>query len=125
MESYIWIAWAFILVAQTFCTTMASRARNSGSLRRHMVAACMSNAVWFLSNGIIVTRLYKILTGEYGWKMAVFTGVYYVTFTLIGAVTAHHICLRTEQGKSAVGANDRYAQITVAEWEEMKRRMAK
>ena len=115
-DTNMWIAWAVILLAQNFSFTFISRARNSGSLKRHVVAAVASNGVWFLSQGIIFTKLYKVMTGEYGWRMAMFTGLFYTVFTLIGSVSAHYFSLRTEKGKSAVGASKKYAQITADEW---------
>ena len=44
----IWLLWAVNLLAQNFCFTFVSRARNSGSLKRHVVAAIASNGVWML-----------------------------------------------------------------------------
>jgi hypothetical protein len=112
-----WIIWAVILILQNAAFTLVSRARNSGSMSRHVGAALLSNGVWFLSQGIIFTKLYKIMTGEYGWQQAVLTGLFYTTFTIVGSVAAHYIALRTEKGKSAVGASSKYAQISKEEWQ--------
>jgi hypothetical protein len=117
----MWAAWAVILLSQNAAFTFVSRARNSGSLPRHVFAALLSNGVWFVSQGIIFTKLYKIMTGEYGWQMAVFTGLFYTTFTIVGSVAAHYIALRTEKGKSAVGASSKYAQISKEEWQTVQR----
>jgi hypothetical protein len=119
----MWAAWAVILLLQNMSFTLVSRARNSGSIQRHILAALGSNGVWFVSQGIIFTKLYKIMTGEYGWQMAVFTGLFYTTFTIVGSVAAHYIALRTEKGKSAVGASSKYVQVTHKEWAEVKASM--
>jgi hypothetical protein len=48
-----WIIWAGVLLAQNFSFTFVSRARNSGSLKRHVIAALASNGVWFWGQGIV------------------------------------------------------------------------
>lgn len=112
----LWIFWAFILVAQNMAFTFVSRARNSASLVRHILAAILSNGVWFVSQLILVSQLLDILTGKYGFWPAVGTGVFYTVFTITGSVLAHKLSLITERGRSAVGANDKYAQITKEDW---------
>ena len=119
MSITTWAAWAIILVMQNFAFTFVSRARNSGSLSRHVVAAIASNGVWFLSQIIIFSQMMKILTGEYGVLMALFTGLFYMAFTIVGSIAAHYFSLKTEKGKGAVGANSKYAQITKEEWDNL------
>ncbi|HLZ10547.1 MAG TPA: hypothetical protein VKT80_18315, partial [Chloroflexota bacterium] len=97
-----------------------SRARNSGSLKRHVYAALQSNGAWFLQFLFAVTTFNRIITGQYGWRMSSFAVVYYTAFTMSGSVYAHYRSLKTEKGLGAVGANKRYAQITVEEWEQVK-----
>lgn len=46
----------------------------------------------------------------------------YTVFTVSGSITAHWWALRSEIGKSTVGASHRYAQIPVAEWEKIRGR---
>jgi hypothetical protein len=116
----VWVGWAFLLIAQNFAFTFVSRARNSGSLKRHILAGIGSNGIWFLSQIIIFTKIWDVLTGKYGLKMAIFTGLYYTVFTLTGSVLAHYFSLRTEKGKSAVGASKMYAQIPAEEWTEFR-----
>lgn len=99
-----WALWAPILMIQNFAFTFVSRARNSGSLRRHMIASMFSNGVWFVSQMIIFSVLYQAMTGKLGWKMAVFSAVYYTTFTMTGSLLAHYWGLRTEKGIARVGA---------------------
>jgi hypothetical protein len=112
----IWILWAANLLAQNFAFTFVGRARNSGSLRRHIVAAIFSNGVWMLQMQIMFGSMMDFLTGKHGIWAQVGVGVYYTIFTVIGSVVAHWWALRTEKGKSAVGANSKYAQIPVEEW---------
>lgn len=115
-----WGAWALILLAQNFSFTFVSRARNSGSLSRHVKAAFASNGVWFLSQVMATTTFLAIISGRFGWKMAVFAAFFYTLFTVTGSVAAHYFSLKNEKGKGAVGANKKYAQIPVAEWEQVK-----
>jgi len=49
-----------------------------------------------------------------GWQAAI--GLIYTTSTVGGGILAHYLALKTEKGKAAVGANKKYAQITVEEW---------
>lgn len=115
-----WVYWAPILVAQNFAFTFVSRARNSGSLGRHMVAGLASNGVWFLSQVIIFSKMFKMMTGDYGVWAALGTAVYYTAFTLLGSLAAHYWSLRNEKGSAVVGANKKYAQIPVDEWKAVK-----
>lgn len=120
MNVSIWAAWAALLIAQNFAFTFVSRARNSGSLKRHVIAAVFSNGIWFGGQLMAVSAFMSILSGRYGLRMAIFAGCYYTLFTLIGSVAAHYFALRTEKGKGAVGANKKYAQITREEWESVR-----
>lgn len=113
----VWFIWAANLVAQNFMFTIVSRARNSGSLRRHVVAAIGSNGVWILQMQILMGPMLEYLNGKHGSLAQIAVGAYYTAFTVAGSVAAHYWALRTEKGKSAVGANAKYVQITRAEWE--------
>jgi hypothetical protein len=115
-----WLYWAPVLIAQNFAFTFVSRARNSGSLKRHMIAGMASNGVWFFSQVIIFTKMFKMMTGQYGWLAALGTAIYYTAFTLAGSLIAHYWSLSNEKGKSVVGANAKYAQIPVEEWNQIK-----
>jgi len=117
---FTWLIWAPVLVAQNFAFTFVSRARNSGSLKRHMVAGIASNGVWFISQIIIFSKMFAMMTGKYGVSMAIFTAVYYTAFTLLGSLLAHYWSLKNEKGKAAVGASARYAQISNEEWQAVK-----
>lgn len=104
-------------MAQNFSFTFVSRARNSGSLKRHMVAAFLSNGVWFASQVIATSAFLEILSGKFGWKMTVFAGIFYTLFTLVGSLVAHHYALNSEKGNGAVGANKKFAQVTKEQWD--------
>jgi hypothetical protein len=118
-----WLTWAVVLLLQNISFTFNSRARNSASKVRHAIAAIFSNGVWFVSQLFAINTVTAILTGHLGLGLAILAGVFYTTFTVLGAMIAHTIALRTEKGKSAVGANSKYAQITTGEWEQYKRDM--
>jgi hypothetical protein len=111
-----WFIWAVILAAQNFSGTFVSRARNSGSLGRHAVASIFSNGVWFLSQTILLGTMLDRMTGKLGLWAAVQTAVFYTAFTMLGSLLAHFHALRSERGKSAVGASKNYVQITPGEW---------
>lgn len=116
MSVSMWIVWALLLVAQNFSFTFVSRARNSGSLKRHMFTSIASNGIWFVSQLIVVSTFVNILSGKLGVFKAIGAGVFYTLFTLIGALTAHYFALKNEKGKAAVGASKKYVQITHEEW---------
>ena len=58
-----WTLWALFLVLQNMSFTLVSRARNSGSLAFHAVAAIGSNGIWFASNFILIDKLLDLLRG--------------------------------------------------------------
>lgn len=120
MSLSMWAIWAVILFAQNFAFTFVSRARNSGSLKKHMVAALMSNGVWFASQFIIIGQIMHLMQGSQGLLPAIGTGLFYTVLTLAGSVTSHYYALRTEKGKGAVGANSKFHQVTVEEWDQLK-----
>lgn len=115
----LWVLWAFILIAQNFAFTFVSRARNSGSIKRHVIAAVFSNGVWFISQTIIFSKLFEYISGKHGLLWAAAVGLYYTLFTIIGSVSAHYFSLANEKGKTAVGATKKYAQITPEQWNEV------
>lgn len=116
-----WLIWACLLFAQNYSFTYVSRSRNSADVKRHMLAASLSNIVWFFNQLITVGKLLDLITGKHGWMLAAFTGIFYTVFTMLGSYISHKVCLRTERGKAAVGASAQYAQITKEEWEEVKK----
>jgi hypothetical protein len=112
----IWIVWAVNLLCQNVAFTFVSRARNSGSLKRHIIAAVCSNGIWILQLQILLGPMMDHLNGKHGWLMQVLVGAYYTAFTVAGSVLAHYWALKTEKGKAAVGANAKYAQIKIEDW---------
>lgn len=120
-----WVVWAFILIAQNFAFTFVSRARNSGSLKRHLIAGFFSNGIWFTSQLLIFTEMFSMMAGKKGIWAAAFAGAYYTVFTLSGSLAAHFYALKTEKGKSAVGASSRYAQITPEQWNKVEQELTR
>lgn len=116
----IWFLWAVNLLVQNFMFTFVSRARNSGSLKRHVVAAIGSNGVWILQLQIMLGPLMDYLNGKHGRIAQILVGCFYTLFTVLGSVLSHYWALRTERGKSAVGANKHRADITPKEWQEVQ-----
>src|SRR3990167_8487036 len=121
---WFWALWPVALMWQNYAFTAVSRARNSGSLRRHMLAAIQSNGVWFLQTIFVFTAFQNILNGNYGWGLTTFAVFYYTFFTMLGSLYAHYRALRKEHGLSAVWANKKYAQITIEEWTQIRSLLA-
>ncbi len=121
---WFWIAWSVALVWQNYAFTRVSRARNSGSLKAHAVAALQSNGAWFLQSLFVYSAFMNILTGKAGIPKAVGAALYYTAFTMAGSLYAHHKSLKKEKGLMAVGASKKYAQIPTEEWEKIRRFMS-
>lgn len=117
---WFWLLWPVSLVWQNYAFTYVSRARNSGSLRRHAIAALQSNGVWFLQTLFVFTAFQNIMSGRYGWPLVVASVITYTIFTMAGSLYAHYRALKTESGSKAVGANRKYAQISVEDWAAVK-----
>lgn len=117
---WFWLLWPITLIWQNYAFTYVSRARNSGSLKRHLVAALQSNGVWFLQTIFVFTAFQNIMSGSYGVGLTVGAVVCYTFFTVLGSLYAHYRALKKEKGMGAVGANKKYAQIPVEEWEYVK-----
>ena len=98
------LLWAILLFIQNFSFTMVSRARNSGSLTYHAIAAVFSNGIWFASQFILVDSVVGIIK-EANWKYAIFVGVFYTTFTIAGSLTSHIVLMKwVEKGSRKVGS---------------------
>jgi hypothetical protein len=87
---------------------------------RHAIASVFSNGIWFTSQMLIFKVMYSMMTGQQGRKLQFMAAAFYTTFTVVGALVGHYFSLRTEKGKSAVGASKKYAQITIEEWDTVK-----
>lgn len=92
------------MILQNAAFTLVSRARNSGSLGYHALAAVGSNGVWFLSQLILFGNMLDIVrTGNV--RLAVVVGLYYTACTIIGSVGMHWLALhKIETGARKVGA---------------------
>ena len=110
------LLWVVFLAIQNVSFTYVSRARNSGSLWRHVKAAIFSNGIWFVSQSILLGPMLEYLQGKHGHVWQAIIGLIYTASTVGGGILAHYMALKTEKGKSAVGANKKYAQIPVEEW---------
>ena len=96
------VLWFLLLVVQNAAFTWVSRARNSGSLRYHAIAAVFSNGIWFASQLILI----GLVTTAGRTAVELYQlGVIYVTATVIGSLLMHAISMRyLETGKRKVGA---------------------
>jgi hypothetical protein len=99
-----WLIWAPVLFMQNFANTFTSRARNSASLKRHIAASLLSNGVWITNQALILGTFLNDISGKNGRPVQLLTCALYGVFTMFGSVSAHWIGLRTEHGKSRVGA---------------------
>lgn len=122
MSLLMWIGWALLCIAQNFAFTFVSRARNSGSLKKHMVAGLFSNGIWFVGQLFAVSAFMSILSGHFGLGLAILAGVYYTVFTLVGSISAHKYALITEKGNSRVGAHKDVATFTSEEGDMIRKR---
>lgn len=94
----------FVLaMVQNASFTWVSRTRNSANIEMHAVASVCSNTLWFAITVFIWSKLWAGLTAG-DWVSIAITGFVYVLGTTLGAVTMMWILLRTEKGKSRVGA---------------------
>lgn len=116
-----WVMIAALLFFQNFSFTFVSRARNSGSLKRHMIAAVISNSVWFATQVAALGPMIEIVTGKKGLWAAVIWSLWYTLWTVAGSLAAHWWALRSERGQAQVGASKRRAEISPEEWEWVKR----
>lgn len=103
-----YVLWAISLLLQNASFTWVSRARNSGSVKYHAVAAVCSNGVWFLNQFIVVDIIIKAIhtykVSHNLWP-AIGAGLFYTLFTVIGSVSMHWFLMRhVEKGTRKVGA---------------------
>lgn len=91
-----YLLWALILLAQNFAFTLVSRARNSKSLKYHVVCSLFSNGVWFTQQLILIDNIVAVIKTS-DWQRAVFIGGFYTTFTVLGSISSHWLALRIER----------------------------
>ena len=120
MHETSWLLWAVVLFFQNISFTYVSRARNSGSLLRHVKAALFSNGIWIFSSMMMLGPLFAYLTGAHGLAAQAATGVLYTVSTVSGGIFAHFWALKTEKGKNAVGHSAKYAQVTNEDYAAIK-----
>lgn len=116
MALSIWLWWSLINFCQNFSHTYVSRARNSGSLLRHLKAAIFSNGMYIAGLAVMFGKPFDYLSGKHGLGPQIFCCTFYSIFTIAGSIAAHHWAQKSEKGKTAVGASKLYAQIPVEEW---------
>jgi len=104
--------WALLLIfvpvcfIQNMAFTAVSRSRNSGDVQHHRRCSWASNAVWFITQVLILTTVWPIITeGKDLWKILL-VGIVYVLATTEGSAYQMAKMLRTETGKRRVGANE-------------------
>lgn len=96
-----WVLWAGLLVAQNAAFTWVSRARNSGSVPYHALAAIFSNGIWILSMFLVVDKLRE----AQGLVEIATIATFYTAFTVAGSVGMHWLSMTyLEKGKRRVGA---------------------
>jgi len=99
-----WLIWAVVLMTQNLSFTLVSRARNSGSIGWHAVAAVGSNGVWIISQFILIEGIVQAMKSSTLWP-ALTLGAFYTTFTVLGSVIGHYVSMRwIEKGRRRVGA---------------------
>lgn len=104
MELITWAIWGAFLILQNASFTLVSRARNSGSLGYHAVAAVGSNGIWFVSQLFLFNEMLAVIQNS-NWDRAVGVGAYYTACTIAGSVGMHYLALhKIEKGKRKVGA---------------------
>lgn len=99
-----WLIWGTMIFFQNFGNTFVSRARNSGSLKRHAIAACLSNGIFVSNQMMMFGVFFDRLSGKQGLHTQVVTGVFYTLFTILGSLVAHQWSMKTEHGAARVGA---------------------
>lgn len=91
-----WLLWALVITTQTFCNTWVSRARNQNSLKRHTYAAVAQAGVYIGQQMVMLGNFFEALTGKHGHWVQFYTGVFFMLFSVAGALASHRWCLHTE-----------------------------
>ena len=78
-----WVVWAVVLLAQNFSSALVSRAR----------ASILSNGTWFWAQFIAIDKITKLI-GRGDWWATGGTLTFYVTFTVLGSLMAHHLSMK-------------------------------
>jgi len=97
--------WGAFLILQNASFTLVSRARNSGSLLYHALAAVGSNGIWFASQLFLFSAMVDVLQSG-NTATAIPLGVFYTVCTIIGSVGMHWLAMtKIETGTRKVGAS--------------------
>lgn len=96
-------ALAAVSFIQNAAFTAVSRSRNSGDVAHHAKWSVASNGVWFVTQILIYSSVWKAIeSGTYGLIAA--AGIVYVAATTAGSCWMMAKMLRSETGKRMVGA---------------------
>ncbi len=76
---------------QNVSFSIVSRSRNRNNMRYHVIAACFSNGIWFLT-------FRQLVRGDMGWMLFPF----YVIGTVAGSVTGAKVSMWIERKIGAV-----------------------
>jgi len=104
---------------QNAAFTWSSRSRNSNDANYHRYAAWCSNGIYYLTNSLITVYIIK----HSQWYALLLQGAIYTVCASEGSVLMMKKLMQREKDKRAVGANDKYAQIPVADWADMRQRV--
>ena len=99
-----WLLWAVSLLLQNASFTWVSRARNSGNIQYHAVAAIGSNGIWFLNQFIVIDIITRAIKSS-SLGLAIGAGLWYTLWTVVGSVFMHWFLMKhVEKGSRKVGA---------------------
>ena len=102
METNEWVIWALLLFSQQFTFLFSGRAKNSGSLWYSALAGVGSHGSWFIAQVFFINTIVRF--GNEPWRTLVPALLFYMTFTILGTISAQAVALRWERGKMKVGA---------------------
>lgn len=104
-STVILLALAAVSFIQNAAFTAVSRSRNSGDVAHHAKWSIASNGVWFATQILIYSSVWKAIeTGSY--DLIIGAGIVYVAATTAGSCWMMSTMLKTETGKQRVGASD-------------------
>ncbi|MEH2536506.1 MULTISPECIES: hypothetical protein [unclassified Bradyrhizobium] len=99
----ILVALAAVSFVQNAAFAAVSRSRNSGDVAHHAKWSVASNGVWFATQILVFSTVWKAIeSGSYSLIAA--AGVVYVAATTAGSCWMMAKMLKTETGKRMVGA---------------------
>ncbi len=102
MDDTSWPIWALLLFSQQFTFLFSGRAKNSGSIKYSALAGVGSHGTWFFAQVYFVTSILKYANAPWTTQLAV--ALFYMTFTILGTISAQVVALKWERGRMKVGA---------------------